>query len=151
MATFVFFNKWKEAQMDGDVTGTPIDLTSDTIKLLLVKSGRPPVAATDDLADDLILGTNEVSGTNYTARGETVSMVVDEVAGEVTVDDDGTDVTWGQNAGGFTDARYAVLYKDSGADGTSPLIGFIDFTTDKGNVSGDLTVQWNALGIWTLN
>lgn len=148
MATFTFFNKWKEAQLDGDISGSPIDFTTDTIKLLLVTASRAPVAATDDLADDLVLGSNEVSGTNYTARGDTIAMTVTETTGTVTVD--GADNTWAQNAGGFTDARYAVLYKDSAVDSTSPLIGFIDFLADKGNVSGDLTVQWNALGIFTL-
>jgi len=146
MATFVFFNLWKEAQFDGGVTNTPIDFDTDVIKLMLVDSTRAPIANTDTFIGAAI-DANEVTGTNYTAGGDTVTVTVTQTTGTVTVD--GTDVTWLQNGAGFTDARYAILYKDITSAAVSPVIGYIDFTSDKGNVSGDLTVQWNASGIFT--
>ena len=142
MATFTFYNLWKEAQLDGNLTDSPIDLDGDTIKLALVNSTYTPAQTHDYFTD---ASANEVSGTNYTAGGEVVTVTVTESGGTVTVD--GSDVTWTQNAGGFSNARYAILYKDAVTD---PMIGYIDFTSDKGNVQGDLTVQWNASGIFTL-
>ena len=142
MATFTFYNLWKEAQLDGNLADTPIDFDTDVIKLALVNSTYVP-AQTHTVFGDA--SANEVSGTNYTAGGTAVTLTVTESGGTVTVD--GTDVTWAQNAGGFANARYAILYKDAVTD---PMVGYIDFTSDKGNVQGDLTVQWNASGIFTL-
>lgn len=148
MATFTFFNKWKEAQLDGELSNTPIDFTTDSIRLALVDSVRAPVAATDEFFG-VAISANEVTGTGYTAAGEVLGTVtVTESGGTVTLD--AADVTWTQNGAGFSDARYAILYKHNASLPTAPLVGFIDFTADKGNVSGDLTVQWNASGIFTL-
>ena len=148
MATLVFYNKFKEAQLDGSSTNTPIDFDTDTIKVGLTTSTYVPNAATDAFWSTP--EANEVVGTNYTAAGTAIgSLTVTESAGVVTVD--GADVTWLQNAGGFANARFAVIYKDAGGATTAdPLVGYIDFTADKGNVSGDLTIQWNASGIFTL-
>lgn len=147
MATLVFYNSFKESQLDGSVVNTPIDFDTDTINVALVTSSYTPDATTHDLWDDA--SANEVSGTNYTAFGETIAnMTVTETGGTVTVD--GDDVSWLQDGSGFSDARYGILFKTTGVTTTSPLIGYIDFTTDKGNVSGDLTIQWNASGIFTL-
>jgi len=142
MATITKYNLWQLNQLNGSAV---IDWDTDTIKVSLSSSIYTPNAATHNFFDDI---TNEVTGTNYTAGGETIgSVAVTESAGVTTVD--GADVTWTQSGAGFTNARYAILYKDTGAAATSPLVGYIDFTTDKGNVNGDLTVQWNAAGIFT--
>lgn len=149
MATLAFYDSFKTGQMDPNAAGFanfPIDFNTDTIKLSLHTSTYTPNADTHvDFADV----TNEVSGTNYTSGGETITCTVTETGGTVTVD--GSNATWSQSGSGFNDARYAVLYKDTGTASNSPLIGYIDFTSDKGNVDGDLTVQWNASGIFTLS
>jgi len=143
MATITKMEAWNQAQLNGS---SVIDWDTDTIKVMLVDSTVTPLAATHDFIDDL--DTNEVTGTNYTAGGATIaSLAVTEASGIATVD--GADVTWSQHASGFTDARFAVIYKDTGTPATSLIVGFIDFTSDKGNVNGDLTVQWNASGIFT--
>jgi len=146
MASITKYSSWRENAENGVY---PINWSAagDTIKVMLVTSAYTPAAATHTTKSDI---TNEVTGTNYTARGEEVTTKsVAESGGTTTVD--GDDVTWLQNAGGFTTARYGVLYKDTGTDGTSPLVGYIDFTTDKGNVNGDLTIQWNASGLYTIS
>ena len=113
----------------------------------MVSSTYTPLATTHDFFNDV---TNEVSGTNYTAGGATLgSPTLTESSG--TVKFDASDVTWAQNAAGFADARYAVIYKSTGVASTSPLIGYIDFASDKGNVSGDLTLVWGVSGIFTVN
>jgi hypothetical protein len=142
MASVVKYQKWILNQLNG---ANVIDWDTDTIKLMLTTSTYTPNASTHDFKDDI---TNEVTGTNYVAGGTALaSKSVTESAGVVTVD--AADITWSQHASGFSNARYAVLYKDTGVAATSLVVGYIDFTSDKGNVSGDLTVQFNAAGIFT--
>jgi len=142
MATIVKYDNWQKGALDGSAA---IDWDTDTIKVMLVSSSYTPSVAHTTQANI----TNEVSGTNYTADGETIaSVAVTEASGVAKVD--GADVTWSQNAGGFTTARYAIIYKYVDAtDTNNDLVGYIDFTSDKGNVNGDLTLQWNAGGIFT--
>ena len=149
MATFTFYNLFKEAQLDGNLSNTPIDFDADNIYLSLHTNTYVPSATTHDFFND---ASNEISpGGGYTANGELLTTkTVNESGGTVTFDAD--DVTWSQNGSGFTTARYAVMYKNDGVAATSsPLIGYIDFTADKGNTTGDLTVSWNASGIFTLS
>lgn len=142
MAVLVFYDLWKKAQFDGSLTDTPIDFDSDTIKVGLATSSYTPSQSHDFWGD---VSANEVSGTNYTAGGETVgSITVVESGGTITID--GANVSWAQSGSGFTDARYGVLYKDAGTD---PLIAYIDFVSDRTNTVGAFIVDWNASGIFT--
>lgn len=112
----------------------------------MVSSAYTPAPTTHDYFDDI---TGEVSGTNYTAGGATLgSVTLTESSGTVTFD--AADVTWTTSGTGFTNARYAILYKSTGTSSTSPLIGYIDFTTDKGNTTSDLTIQWGTSGVFTV-
>jgi hypothetical protein len=122
-----------------------IDFDTDTIKVMLVTNTYVP-SATGHATKASV--TNEVSGTGYTAGGATLSSptVVDS-AGTITFD--AADVTWTQNGAGFSTARHAIIYKDTGTAATSTLIGWIDFGADKGNVAGDLVLAFNAAGIAT--
>jgi hypothetical protein len=141
MASISFYNNATKDILDGT-----IDLDSDTIKVSLHASTYTP-AATHDFFDDL---TNEVTGSNYTAGGATLGSTA---VTTVTTNDamfDAADTTWSAHASGFSTARYAVIYKSTGTDSTSPLIGYIDFTTDQDNVNNDLTIKWNASGILQL-
>jgi hypothetical protein len=141
MASISFYNNATKDILDGT-----IDLDSDTIKVSLHASTYTP-AVTHDFFDDL---TNEVTGSNYTAGGATLGSTA---VTTVTVNDamyDAADTTWSAHASGFSTARYAVIYKSTGTDSTSPLIGYIDFTTDQDNVNNDLTIKWNASGILQL-
>ena len=143
MASIVKYHKWLLNQKNGTA---PIDWDTDTIKVALLTSAYTPDVATHDFFDDV--SANEVAGDGYVAGGATIANItVIEAAGVTIVD--GDDVTFLQQALGFTDARYAVIYKDSGAAASSPLMGYIDFLADKGNVAGDLTIQWNVNGIFT--
>lgn len=143
MVDIVKFNLGTRNQFNGNAV---VDWDTDIIKVALVTNTYVPNAATHEFFSSI---TNEVTGTNYTAGGATIgSVTVNEAAGVTTVD--GADVSWAQSAGGFADARYAIIYKDTGVAATSPLFGYIDFVSDKGNVPGDLTIQWNVDGIFTV-
>ena len=141
MASIVFYNNATKDILDGT-----IDLDTDTIKVSLHASTYTP-AATHDFFSDL---TNEVTGSNYTAGGVALGSTA---VTTVTTNDakfDAADATWSSHASGFSTARYAVIYKSTGTTTTSPLVGYINFTTDQDNVNNDLTIKWNANGILQL-
>lgn len=147
MASWTVFDKFLENLLDGG--GINLDTGGDTIKCMLIDSTRAPVEATDEFIGPDI-NANEVSGTGYTAGGATLAnQTVTLAAGTVTFD--GDDITWSQNAAGFNNARYAVLYKDTGTPATSPVIAFCNFTTDQNNVDGDLTLEMDTDGILTVS
>lgn len=134
------YNRFKKELADGN-----IDLVNDTIKLALVTSAYTPDIDTHDFFDDI---TNEVVGTGYVAGGAALTT-------KATTQDNTNDqmdytadnVTWSSST---ITARAAVLYKDTGAAATSPLIAYFDFGSDQSSSSGDFTVQWDAGGILTI-
>lgn len=143
---FTLFNEFSNQLMTGehDLNAT------DTIKLALVTNATVPTASTTTptLAD-----FTEVSGTNYTSGGETVTSPVTENVSGSTYRFDGDNVSWTQNAGGPTDVYYGILYNDTNA--SDMAIGFIDMTTDSGTTpislaAGNISVNWNASGVFTL-
>ncbi len=81
----------------------------------------------------------EVSGGAYSAGGQAIAgsaVALDGATPEWTHDD----VVWSQHASGFTTARYAVWH-DSGS---GRLIGYLDLTSNRGNVNGPLTLDVTA-------
>ncbi len=139
------FDKFMEKQHDGNSFN--LDTGGSTLKCMLVTSARAPVQATDEFMD--VIDNTEVSGTGYTAGGATLAnQIIDLTGGTCKFDAD--DITWSQNASGFSNARYAVIYYDTGSPATARVCCFADLGGDKGNVSGDLTLEMNAAGIWTM-
>lgn len=124
-----------------------IDLSSVTTKCALVAAGYTPNQNTHDFFNDI---TNEVTGTGYTAGGNTCAnpSVTLSAAGLVTIDFDDP-ATWLQDAAGFNDAVRAIFYRDSGVATTSELIGYTDTFTAGGNVAGDFEVALSASGLIT--
>lgn len=142
MATLAKYNLFLKNQNDGSAV---IDFNTDTIKVAVASSTYTPSPTTHDFFNDV---TNEVTGTGYTAGGAAIgSKTLTESSGTVTFD--GADVTWSADASGFSNGRYGIIQKDTGTASTSPLFGYMDFLADKGNLGGDLTIQWNASGIAT--
>ena len=145
--TFNLYDKFRENNFNGGA----VDIDTATLKIAILKIGYTPNQNTDAVATSLGLGTNEVTGTGYTARGNicATGTVTLDGAGLVTIDA-ADPATWTQDASGFSDGRYAVLYDDTGTDSTSKLIGFSnDFGSDQGNVNGNFFVSFNAAGIFT--
>ena len=129
--------------------GGALDIDAASLKMMVVTSAYSVNQNAHNFVDDVI--ANEVTGTGYTARGNAcaVGTVTMDAAGLITVDCDDPAV-WTQNAAGFSNARRAILYDDTGTNGTSRLVGYsADFGADKGNVDGDFTVTINAAGIYT--
>lgn len=124
-----------------------IDLDTDDIKVMLVTSAYVPNIDTNTKRSDV---TNEVTGTGYTAGGQ--SLAGKTVTQDNTDDEgvfDANDVTW--SASTIT-ARGAVLYKSrGGAASADELVCYFDFVTDFSSTAGNFTITWNAEGILNLN
>lgn len=119
-----------------------IDFDTDSIKVALCTSAYTPDKDHENF--DSASGS-EASGTGYTAGGQTLanaSITQDDTNDRVVLD--GDDVIWSNSS---ITARYAVIYKDTGTQSTSPLIACIDFTEDKTSVDADFKIQWNTNGI----
>ncbi|RJQ67327.1 MAG: hypothetical protein C4519_24330 [Desulfobacteraceae bacterium] len=135
-------NSLKKKLFDGD-----IDLSADTIKVMLLDSNHVDDQDAQEFIDDV--SANEVSGDGYTAGGATLAnkaVTQDNTDNEGVFDAD--DVTWADST---ITARYAVVYKDTGTPSTSPIIQIIDFGEDKVSSAGPFTITWNAEGILNLN
>jgi hypothetical protein len=141
VASVIYDNWTKECN-----TGTDkVDWASDTIKVMLVTSSYTPNRATHQYKSDV---TNEVTGTGYTAGGATLASKTETV--DTTNHRTGysaANVSW---ATATITARAAVVYKDTGTAGSSPLIAYIDFGSDQTSTAGTFQVTWNAAGIVTL-
>lgn len=145
--TFNIYDQWRDHVADP----TRAAAVAGTLKLAIFKAITPDQNL-HDFYDDLVPATNEVAGTNYTARGNaaaTPTWTGPDGAGLLTFDA-ADPATWLQSASGFTLGRRAILYYDTGVDTTSRLVGFSnDFGADIGNVAADVAVAFNAAGIYT--
>lgn len=136
----LIYDSFKRDIMDGT-----IDLDTDTINIALVTSSYT-AAATDDKWSDV--SANEVTGTGYTAKGITLSGVsVSADGGDNEGVFDANDVTWSSST---ITARGAVVFKDTGTASTSPLVCYIDFTSDKSSSANDFTITFDSEGILNL-
>lgn len=138
--------KWFGKALLNQFGATPVNWTSDTIKVALCTSSFTPDQDVMDFYDDL---TNELPSANgYTAGGATLANCAKTyTAGTNVIKLDADDVTW---ASSTITARYAVIYKDTGTPSTSPLMGYVDFGTDYVSTGGPFVITWDAAGIFTI-
>lgn len=133
----VIYNSFKQDLLQGN-----IDLDNDTIKCALVTSSYTPDQDSHDFFDDV---TNEIGDTgSYSSGGATLSVTTSQDNTDNEGVFDATDVSF-TNA--TITARGAVIYKDTGTPGTSPLICYIDFTSDQSSSNGTFTITWASEGI----
>lgn len=129
------------------------DLSTDTLKLGLVTSVVTPAADTADprwgAGGGTNLSTNAVAtGTAWTGPVTLASVTWTIVAGTPTLDAaDPAQIA--QDAGGFTNARWGIIYNDTAAG--KQALAFVDLGSDRSIVSGPLTITFNASGVLTLN
>lgn len=130
------YPKYKEAIIGG---GTNVDLLTGTVKVALVDTGTYTYSATHQFLTSLtgVVGTAQTIPATKTVT-------------------DGLFKTTGNNT--FTGVSGAsvealVLYIDTGTPATSRLVAFIDTGVTGLPVtpnSGDITITWNASGIFQL-
>ena len=105
----------------------------DTFRLALYTNSATFTAATTAYTS-----TNEVSGTNYTAKGNSLTRV-DPTTSGTTALTDFSDTTW---SSATITARGALLYNDSASGDPTCLV--LDFGADKVSTAGDFTGQFPA-------
>lgn len=149
---WVAFHKFKQGQMDSaSQPGAPIDFNTDDIRLLLITSAVNPasnVATWDDVTAMLSTASvAEVTGSNY-ARKALAGEAVTLSGGTVTISASDP-AAYSQHASGFTNARYAILYKYNASDASAGVIAYYDLGANKGNTTGSLTLQFSSGDIFT--
>lgn len=129
MASLVY-NKAIQSALTGG-----IDFDTDTFYMMLVTSSYTP---DQDAHEDRADVTNEVTGTGYTAGGDSTTVTVTQDNANDRVDIDFSDVTW---ASSTITAAAAVIYKSTGTEADDLLVAYLDFGGDVSSTSGDFTVS----------
>ena len=106
--------------------------TAQTFKIALYTS-----AATLSAATTAYSATNEVSGTGYSAGGNTLTISTTPTSSGTTAYLDFADTTW---TTATITARGALVYLANGL--TNPAVAVLDFGADKTSTSGDFTIQF---------
>lgn len=120
-----------------------VDWDTDTIKVALLSNSYTPDQDTHDYFNDV--SSFEVSGTGYTAGGNTLaSKTITYDSGSNVITLDAADTTWSSST---ITARYAVVYASTGTASSSALIGYVDFGSDQSSSNGNFTITWDATGI----
>jgi len=104
----------------------------DTFKIALYTSSATMSASTTAYST-----TNEVSGTGYTAAGNTLTRV-DPTSSSTTAYTDFADTTW--SSASIT-ARGALIYNSSDSN---KAVAVLDFGADKTASGGDFTITFPA-------
>lgn len=133
------FDKFVQGQIDGSHF-IDFDDPAVVVKLALFTSAYTPDLAAHEFFGDI---TDETSGTNYTAGGETLTgkaVGLDTSGSPHFIYWNGDDITFGNVTITF---RYGVLYWDDG--GSQPVIALIDFGADQTPAGIDYLVQWSDI------
>ena len=111
--------------------------TSQTFKIALFTN-----AATLDAATTAYSTSNEVTGTGYTAGGNTLTISQVPTSTGTTAFLDFADTTW---SSATITARGALIYLADG--GTNPAVAVLDFGSDKTSTAGDFTIVFPAADV----
>ena len=121
---------------------TPVDLDTDDIVAMFVDhADDTPVIATDDFIDDILSAARVPAIASCPSLG---TITIGTVAAGVF---DAANTVFTGLTGDASESL--IIFKDTGTESTSKLIGFWDTATGIPLTpnGGDVTVQWNASGI----
>lgn len=127
------YPKWKEAIAQATANSS----LTGTVKVALVDTGAYTYSAAHEFYSSVsgVVGTPQTIGTKTYTNGVF----------------DGADVTFTAVSGSTVEAL--VIYIDTGTAGTSRLVAYIDTGVTNLPVTpngGDITITWNASGIFAL-
>jgi len=136
--TNALYDKGRNKFARGDINW--LASAGDTIKVCLVKAAYVQDLAVHEWFSDL--GANVVGNAGAATRAACPTLtLIDPAAGVV----DANDATITAVPAGAGACDNIVIFKDSGVDGTSPLLAYIDSATNlpiTGN-GGDITIAWD--------
>lgn len=128
------YDKYKKLILDAD-----LDMLLDDLKVVLVDTATYTVDLNlHDFLDDIPAGERVATSANMASKTTTDGTF------------DAADITFSSVTGDVSEAL--VIYKDTGSAATSPLIAYIDTATGLPVTpnGGDITVTWNASGIFDI-
>jgi len=120
-----------------------LDLETSAKVALLTDDYTPDIDAHQFWTD---VSGSEVTGSGYTAGGADLanaSATVDNTNDLAYVDAD--DSSW--TSATMTDLRYAVIYRNTGDAATSPLVGYVNFGSNKSLTDGTFTLNFSTAGV----
>jgi hypothetical protein len=120
---------FKQALLDGEMDFSSD--TSQTFKIALFTSSATLGASTTAYST-----TNEVSGTGYTAGGNTLTISTNPTTSGTTAYLSFSNTTWSTAT---ITARGALIYQSGGSN---PAVAVLDFGGDKTSTAGDFTIQF---------
>lgn len=139
--------KLKKSQVDGSGL---VDFDTDTIKCMIVVAGSsiPSTSKTGVQFVSDVTGTNaEVTGTGYARQTLAGLTVAFDGSGTTIVDWTWSDITFLQNAAGFSNGAYIVFFKFVSTDANSPVIAVCDPNQTLTVVPGDLVLKCPVGGL----
>jgi hypothetical protein len=131
------YPKYKEAILSG---GTNTDLINGTVKVILIDTADYTYDAAHDFLNDVA-----AAGRVATATIGATKTVTDGTFKSTTTS------TFTSVSGDQSEAL--IIYIDTGVESTSRLVAYIDTGVTGLPVtpnSGDITITWNASGIFTI-
>ena len=120
---------FKQALLDGEMDFSSD--TSQTYKIALFTSSATLGASTTAYST-----TNEVSGTGYTAGGNTLTISTNPTTSGTTAFLSFSNTTWSTAT---ITARGALIYQSGGSN---PAVAVLDFGGDKTSTAGDFQFQF---------
>jgi len=120
---------FKKALLDGEMDFSSD--TSQTFKIALYTSSATLSAATTAYTT-----SNEVSGTGYSAGGNTLTISTNPTTSGTTAFLSFSNTTW--STASIT-ARGALIYQSGGSN---PAVAVLDFGGDKTSTAGDFQIQF---------
>jgi hypothetical protein len=122
------------------------DLDGDTLKLGLITSATTPAIGTSQPhwggTGSTNLATNQViTGSTYATGGPALATVVWTLVGTVPTLQ-AANVVVNQDASGFTDARWGIIYNST--DANKRAIAYIDLGSARSIQAGSLTLDWSG-------
>lgn len=127
-----------------------VDLTNDTIKVMLLDSSFTPAATYDYVSE---ISSDELSGTGYTGgfsgsgRKTLASKTFTENETDGVAVFDAADSSWSSINAGV--ASCAAIIKEVTTDADSLVLGFVEFTNRTTN-GGTITLAWSSNGIFRI-
>jgi hypothetical protein len=119
---------------------------ADTVNVAMYTNSLTPNYSTDTAYTSAPYTSNEVTGTGYSAGGSALASktITESPTGTIMVD--AADIAWTTST--IANARGALVYDITVSN---KALCFVNFGADYSTTAGTFTIQWNALGIFTLD
>ncbi len=140
MATVTPYGTAVKKMADGEM-----DLDTGTVGVLLCTTDNG-INHLDNTVEDVLLVETESSGGGYSRQTQVLSgYAVTQASNVVTWDIE--DVVFSSISG--TSVEIAIIYKEGANDALRDVICFVDLTGPITLTGADVTIQWNASGVFT--